>query len=89
LQVNADTVTGSINIGLRIDGGVSAKITSHTGVLGSIHADVNNFSGNKSPIQSNNYPAATNIDINNNVSGIGDVNIQATYQTVVIPALMN
>ncbi len=36
LQVNADTVTGSINVGLRIDGGVSAKITSHTGVLGSI-----------------------------------------------------
>jgi len=89
LQVNADTVTGSINIGLRIDGGVSAKITSQTGALGSIHADVNNFSGNKSPLQSNNYPAATNIDINSNVSGIGDVNIQATYQTFVTPTIMN
>ncbi len=89
LQVNADTVTGSINVGLRIDGGVSAKITSQTGALGSIRVDVNNFSGNKSPLQSNNYPAATNININNNVRGIGDVNIQATYQTMVTPTIMN
>jgi hypothetical protein len=63
LQVNASTNLGSINLGLVVDSGVAAKITSQTN-LGSIHIIQQNFSGNQSPIQSNNYPAPC-IRINN------------------------
>jgi hypothetical protein len=86
LQVNASTHTGSIDVGLAIDGGVGAKITSQTAGMGDINVKSNNFSGNKSPIQSNNFPANSNIEINNTISGFGSVNIKATYLTTVISA---
>jgi hypothetical protein len=84
LQVNALTDLGSINLGLIIDGGVGAKIISQTN-LGSINPNLQNFSGNKSPIQSNNYPAASNIEINNRTN-LGSININAAYQSSVTPA---
>ena len=84
LAVDAETVTGSINLGLIIDGGVGAKITSETNAFGDIQTNLNNFSGSKSPIQSNNYPANSNIEINNRVSGIGSIYIDANYKTQVI-----
>ncbi len=84
LAVDAETTTGSINVGLVIDGGVAAKITSQTAAFGDINANINNFSGNKTPIQSNNYPAASNIDINNHVTGFGSININANYKTTVL-----
>jgi DUF4097 and DUF4098 domain-containing protein YvlB len=86
LQVNAATDTGSINVGLRIDGGVGAKIVSETGDFGDVYVDARYFSGNKSPLQSNNYPAASNIEINNHISGFGNININAAYLTMIIPA---
>ena len=84
LQVNAQTTTGAINVGLTIDNGVAAKITSQTSGLGNVHATKNNFSGSNSPIQSNNYPAASNIEINNHVEGLGSININANYLTTVL-----
>lgn len=84
LAVDAETVTGSINLGLVIDSGVGAKITSETNVFGDINTNLNNFSGDKSPIQSNNYPAQSNIEITNRVSGIGSIYIDANYKTQVI-----
>ncbi|MCW4000676.1 MAG: zinc ribbon domain-containing protein [Candidatus Bathyarchaeota archaeon] len=86
LLVNALTDTGSINVGLNIDGGVAAKITSQTGSLGEVNVDAENFSGDKSPIQSNNYPADSNIEISNRITGMGSVNINAAYLTTVIQA---
>ncbi len=80
-QVNAATDTGSINIALKIDGGVGAKITSQTAGLSNINFEVNNFSGNKSTIQSNNYPTSSNVEINNTISGLGSINIDASYLT--------
>ncbi len=83
LQVNADATTGSINIGLTIDNGVAAKITSHTGTFGNIHTNLNNFSGDDALLQSSNYPATSNIEINNSVV-TGNVNVDANYKTTVI-----
>ena len=87
LQVNAATTTGSINVGLQIDGDVGAKITSQA-TLGSINPNVQNFSGDQSPLQSNNYPAASNIEINNRTN-LGSININAAYQSSVTPSIRN
>jgi len=89
LQVNAATTTGAIDVGLQIDGDVGAKIVSQTGQFGSIHVDKENFSGNQSPIQSNNFPAQSNIQINNSVSSFGDININASYVSSVTPSGRN
>ena len=79
LQVNAITELGSVNVALQIDGDVGAKIISQTN-LGSIHLDVQDFSGNQSRIQSDNYPAASNIEINGRTN-LGSININAAYQS--------
>lgn len=87
LQVNAVTELGSVNVGLQIDGDVGAKIISQTN-LGSIHSDLQHFSGNQSPIQSDNYPAASNIEINSRTN-LGSVNINAAYQSSTSPVIRN
>ena len=87
LQVNALTDSGSINLGLTIDDGVGAKITSQTS-LGNIHVNEQNFSGNQSPIQSDNYPAASNIEINSRTN-LGSININAAYQSSTSPIVRN
>ncbi|MCL4429964.1 MAG: hypothetical protein M1167_04345, partial [Chloroflexi bacterium] len=78
---------GSVNVGLQIDGAVGAKIISQTN-LGSIHSNLQHFSGSQSPIQSDNYPAASNIEINNRTN-LGSININAAYQSSVTPAIRN
>lgn len=80
IKVDIATTTGSINIGLKIDE-VGAIIRSQVGSFGDIFAETKNFSGEKNMLQSNNYPAETNIEIDNTVSGFGDINIQANYQS--------
>lgn len=87
LQINANTELGSVNVGLSIDGTVGAKIISQTN-LGNIHSDLQNFSGDQSPIQSDNYPSASNIEINNRTN-LGSININAVYQSSVTPSIRN
>jgi hypothetical protein len=88
IQINANTQTGQVNLDrLLIDGEVAAKIESHT-TLGRVTLDVNNFSGNQSPIQSDNYPAASNINVSINTN-IGNIHIAASYQTMTIPTIRN
>ena len=87
LQVNAVTDLGSVNVGLVIDGDVGAKLISQTN-LGSIHTDVQHFSGNQSPIQSDNYPALSNIEINSKTN-LGSININAVYQSSTGPSIKN
>ena len=87
LQVNASTNLGSINLGLVVDSGVAAKITSQTN-LGSIHVNQQNFSGDQSPIQSNNYPAQSNLEINNKTN-LGSINIDAKYHSSTNPSIRN
>ncbi|XHH08812.1 MAG: zinc-ribbon domain-containing protein [Candidatus Bathyarchaeia archaeon] len=86
LQVDGHTGTGNVNlIKMLIDGEVAARIRSNTG-LGEVNVDVQNFNGNQSPIQSNNYPSACNINMNLN-TGIGTINLKAVYQTNIAPTL--
>ena len=87
LKINAATELGSINVGLSIDGDVGAKILSQTN-YGSIHTNQQHFSGNQSPIQSDNYPAASNIEINSRTN-LGSININAVYQSTSSPILRN
>lgn len=87
LQINAVTELGSVNVGLVIDGDVGAKIVSQSN-LGSIQLDVQHFSGNQSPIQSDNYPAVSNIEINSQTN-LGSININADYQSIVTPSVRN
>jgi hypothetical protein len=78
LAVTAKTNLGSVDLNLAIDGDVGAKITSQTS-LGSIHVNnANNFSGDRSPLQSNNYPATSNFDVDCQTN-LGSVNINASY----------
>ena len=83
LQVNAAATTGSVNVGLIIDGGVSAKIISQKPALGNIHTNLNNFQGNDTLLQSNNYPSNSIIEINNSAV-TGSININANYKTTTI-----
>ena len=88
LQVNGDTGTGNINVDrLVIDGEVAARIVSNAG-LGRITTDVVNFNGNQSPIESNNYPAASVINMNLD-TGVGNINLNAIYATTTIPVVRN
>jgi len=77
VTVNARATTGSVNLDMAIDGNVGARIES-TANLGGITSDVKRFSGNESPIQSNNYPAGSNflVDLRTETGGI---NINAVY----------
>ncbi len=87
LQINAVTEWGSVNVGLQIDGDVGAKITSQTD-HGSIHTDLQNFSSNQSPIQSDNYPASSNFKVYS-YTGLGSININAAYQLSSGPPIRN
>ncbi len=87
VQVNASTVTGNIDLSININNGVGARIESHANI-GSIRTNVNNFSGNKSPIQSNNYPAQSNFIVNLKAN-IGSINIDASYLSASAPSLRN
>jgi predicted membrane protein len=77
VTVNARSTTGSVNLNLTIDSNIGARIESDTNV-GKITVDVTRFSGNKSPIQSNNYPAGSNFLVNL-TSNTGGINIHAAY----------
>jgi zinc-ribbon domain len=88
VQINANTQTGEVNLDrMLIDGDVSARIESHT-ALGRITVNSQNFAGNQSPIESDNYPAASNFKINMNTN-LGNININANYQTSTIPTVRN
>jgi ribosomal protein L9 len=87
LKINAATELGSVNVALQIDHDVGAKIISQTN-LGSIHLDVQHFSGNQSPIQSDNYPSASNIEINS-TTNLGSININAAYLSSNGPSVKN
>jgi hypothetical protein len=87
LNVNAVAELGSVNVALQIDGDVGAKIISQTN-LGSIHLDVQNFSGNQSSIQSDNYPTGSSIEVNSRTN-LGSININAVYQSSNGPIVRN
>ncbi len=80
--VNARTTTGSINLSLDLDGNVGARIESQTDV-GRINVAVQKFSGNQTPLQSNNYPAGSNFLVNLRTT-TGEITICAAYGSSAI-----
>lgn len=87
VQVNATTTTGTVNLEMHIENGVGAKIESQT-QLGEIRTNLDNFSGDKSPIQSDNYPADGNLLINLRTN-LGGIYINAAYQSSNVPTIKN
>lgn len=87
LRVNAATNLGSVNVNLVIDGDVAARLVSQTN-LGNIHTDLQHFSGNQSLIESDNYPAVSNIEIDS-TTNLGNINLDAVYQSSNEPSLRN
>jgi hypothetical protein len=79
VTVNARTTTGSINLDMEIDGDVGARVESATD-LGRITVHVERFSGDQSPIQSNNYPAGNNFLVALSTE-TGGININAAYRS--------
>jgi hypothetical protein len=77
VTVNARTTTGAVNLFMVIDNGVGGRIESETDV-GKITVDVKSFSGNQTPLQSNNYPAENNFFVNLRTT-TGGININADY----------
>jgi hypothetical protein len=75
----ARTTTGSVDLSMTIDNDVGARIESDTSI-GGISASVENFSGNKSPLQSDNYPAGSNFFVNLRTT-TGGIHIDAAYQS--------
>jgi hypothetical protein len=86
VQVNAHTGTGDVNLNrLLIDGEVGARIESDAGI-GRVTTDLHNFSGNQSPLSSNNYPSESNISLNLS-TGIGSIHVVAAYSTRAVPTV--
>jgi predicted membrane protein len=87
LLVNASTNLGSVKVGLIVDGDVGAKLVSQTN-LGSLRTYVQHFSGNQSPIESDNYPADSNIEIDSRTN-LGNISINANYESLTGPSIRN
>ena len=82
VTVNARTTTGSVNLFMVIEHDVGARIESDTD-FGGIHVDVQRFSGNQSPLESNNYPARSNFLVTLRTN-TGSININAAYGSSTI-----
>ena len=82
VTVNAQTTTGNVNLFMVIEHDVGARIESDTDVE-RINVDAKRFSGNQSPLQSNNYPAASNFLVNLHTT-TGRININAAYGSFTV-----
>jgi hypothetical protein len=77
VTMSAQTTIGGVNLRMVIDDDVGARIEPHAD-LGEINVDVQKFSGNKTLLQSDNYPAGSNFLVNLRTS-TGGININAAY----------
>ncbi len=77
VTLNARTTTGAVSLFMVIEHDVGARIESETDI-GMISADLQRFSGEESPLRSNNYPAASNFLVSLRTD-TGGINITASY----------
>ncbi len=78
VTLKAEATTGGVAFAIDIQGDTGAKIESSTTTGGiSVKRKVG-FSGTKSPLQSNNYPAGNNFDVSLKTT-TGGINIDAKY----------
>lgn len=78
LTFTAIASTGSVNFAINIQNEIAARISAKT-MLGSTSVKQQGFSGNQTPIQSNNYPTKNNIDVFLTTS-LGSISIDANYE---------
>jgi len=77
VSIDAGTTTGSVNLAMTIHDDVGAEIESRTSV-GGIDVEQEGFLGNRSLLQSSNYPAGSNFLVNL-ATTTGSVHINAYY----------
>jgi len=77
VALNAETTTGGISLNMKIIDGVAAKIDSSSSV-GGIDASLNGFSGNRTPLQSFNYPLVYNFNVELGTT-TGRISVNADY----------
>jgi hypothetical protein len=82
VTVNARTTTGAVSLLMVIEHDVGARIESDTDT-GRTNVDVQRFSGDQTPLQSNNYPAVSNFLVNLRTN-TGGININAAYGSSTI-----
>jgi hypothetical protein len=89
LQVSGHTGIGNIYLDrLVIDGEVAARIVSEAGLGRITIVGSENFNGDQSPVESNNYPAPSVINLNLN-TGLGNIELHPVYATTAIPVVRN
>jgi len=78
VTLKAEATTGGVAFAIEVQGDIGAKIESSTTIGGiSVKRKVG-FSGTKSPLQSDNYPAGSNFDVSLKTT-TGGINIDAKY----------
>jgi len=75
--LEAEATTGGVNLMMNITDGVAARIESSSSV-GGIDASVSGFSGNKTPLQSLNYPVVHSFNVELGTT-TGRINVNANY----------
>jgi len=80
VTLKAETTTGGVDLALDISGGVGALIETETGILSTVNVDQTGFSSDNTPLQSDNYPAGSNFQINLKAT-TGTIHIDANYET--------
>ena len=74
----AQTVTGGVDFSMRVQDGVGAVINSST-TIGSVSTNLTRFSGDTSPLHSENYPAVSNFIVTLTTT-VGGINVNAAYE---------
>jgi len=78
VSLKAEATTGGVNFAMEIQGNIGAKIESSTTTGGINIGRKVGFSGTKSPLQSDNYPAGSNFDVRLKTI-TGGIDIDAKY----------
>jgi hypothetical protein len=77
ITINAEATTGSVLLYLDVHNDIGAKISASTS-MGGVNVEQRGFTGNEVPLQSDNYPARSNLDITLRTT-IGGIGISAGY----------
>lgn len=78
VTLNAETTTGGVNLAMKIKNDVGARISAST-TLGGVNIRQQGFSGNQAPLESDNYPAGSNFNVNL-VTTLGGIDVNASYE---------
>ena len=78
VSLNGETVTGGVDFSITIQDDVGATVNSTT-TVGGVSTNLTRFSGNTSPLHSENYPASSNFIVTLKTV-TGGINVNADYE---------